>query len=86
MNRIKQNYGVSIRIPTEQENSGEIRIEGSPDGVAQAKSELSEMAQRMVNASDFGPFILSKCNIDDEKLLQRRVSAKKLVLICLKRN
>ncbi|KAJ8022002.1 Vigilin [Holothuria leucospilota] len=49
VNRIKQNYGVSIRIPTEQENSGEIRIEGSPDGVAQAKSELSEMAQRMEN-------------------------------------
>ncbi|XP_071839733.1 vigilin-like [Apostichopus japonicus] len=49
VNRIKQSYGVSIRIPSEQENSGEIRIEGSPEGVAQAKSELSEMAQRMEN-------------------------------------
>lgn len=52
VNRIKQSYGVSIRIPTEQENSGEIRIEGSPEGVTQAKSELLEMAQRMVRNGD----------------------------------
>ncbi|PIK60789.1 putative vigilin [Apostichopus japonicus] len=37
VNRIKQSYGVSIRIPSEQENSGEIRIEGSPEGVAQPR-------------------------------------------------
>ncbi len=49
VNRIKKETGVSIRIPADNEKSNEIRIEGSPEGVRQAKTELMEMATRMEN-------------------------------------
>ena len=48
MNRIKKATGVLIHIPNDDEQSDEIRIEGSPEGVQQAKEELLEMALRMV--------------------------------------
>ena len=51
MARIKENTGVSIRIPPDNENSAVIRIEGSPDGVARAKQELMDMVQKMVRDS-----------------------------------
>jgi transcription antitermination factor NusA-like protein len=52
VNRIKKETGVSIRIPTDQERSNEIRIEGSPEGVRQAKTELMELATRMENEKE----------------------------------
>ncbi len=46
--RIKDETGVSIRIPPDNENSNIIRIEGSPEGVATAKQELQQMVYKMV--------------------------------------
>ncbi len=47
--RIKDETGVSIRIPPDNENSNIIRIEGSPEGVKKAKDELMQMVHKMVN-------------------------------------
>ncbi|KAL0970265.1 hypothetical protein UPYG_G00239660 [Umbra pygmaea] len=49
INRIKEQYKVSVRIPQEADGSGLIRIEGDPEGVQLARRELMEMAQRMEN-------------------------------------
>ncbi|XP_066454614.1 vigilin [Eleutherodactylus coqui] len=49
INRIKEQYKVSVRIPQDSEKSSQIRIEGDPQGVQQAKKELLELAQRMEN-------------------------------------
>ncbi|PIO38541.1 hypothetical protein AB205_0138790 [Aquarana catesbeiana] len=48
INRIKEQYKVSVRIPQDSEKSNAIRIEGDPQGVQQAKKELLELALRMV--------------------------------------
>ncbi|XP_009995027.1 PREDICTED: vigilin isoform X2 [Chaetura pelagica] len=48
INRIKDLYKVSVRIPPDNEKSNLIRIEGDPQGVQQAKKELLELASRMV--------------------------------------
>jgi polyribonucleotide nucleotidyltransferase len=47
--RIKNETGVSIKIPSDGENSDIIRIEGEPAGVKIAKEQLMEMADRMEN-------------------------------------
>ncbi|WAR14759.1 VIGLN-like protein [Mya arenaria] len=47
--KIKNETNVAIKIPSDQENSNTIRIEGEPNGVKQAKQELLEMAARMEN-------------------------------------
>ncbi|KAG9494350.1 hypothetical protein GDO78_001941 [Eleutherodactylus coqui] len=44
-----EQYKVSVRIPQDSEKSSQIRIEGDPQGVQQAKKELLELAQRMEN-------------------------------------
>uniref|UniRef100_A0A8C9QRC4 Vigilin n=1 Tax=Spermophilus dauricus TaxID=99837 RepID=A0A8C9QRC4_SPEDA len=49
VNRIKDQYKVSVRIPPDSEKSNLIRIEGDPQGVQQAKRELLELASRMEN-------------------------------------
>ncbi|XP_034533086.1 vigilin [Notolabrus celidotus] len=49
INRIKEQYKVSVRIPQDSERSGLVRIEGDPKGVQLARRELIEMAQRMEN-------------------------------------
>ncbi|XP_060710804.1 vigilin-like isoform X2 [Hemiscyllium ocellatum] len=49
INRIKEQYKVSVRIPPDNEKSNLIRIEGEPQGVQLAKKELLEMAVRMEN-------------------------------------
>ncbi|KAF6114088.1 high density lipoprotein binding protein [Phyllostomus discolor] len=49
INRIKDQYKVSVRIPPDSEKSSLIRIEGDPQGVQQAKRELLELASRMEN-------------------------------------
>ncbi|XP_041034797.1 vigilin isoform X3 [Carcharodon carcharias] len=49
INRIKEQYKVSVRIPPDNEKSHLIRIEGEPQGVQLAKKELLEMAVRMEN-------------------------------------
>lgn len=51
VSRIKNETGVSVRIPSDGENSNVIRIEGDPAGVKKAKQELLEMSQRMVRWS-----------------------------------
>lgn len=48
VNRIKQETGVLISIPT-NETSNTIRIEGSVQGVATAKKELNELVSKMEN-------------------------------------
>ncbi|KAM8882459.1 vigilin [Synchiropus picturatus] len=49
INRIKEQYKVSVRIPHDSERSGLVRIEGDPKGVQLARRELIEMVQRMEN-------------------------------------
>ena len=49
--RIKDETGVSIRIPPDNENSNIIRIEGSPEGVGKAKDELMQMVHKMVSSN-----------------------------------
>uniref|UniRef100_A0A4W3IMA2 Vigilin n=1 Tax=Callorhinchus milii TaxID=7868 RepID=A0A4W3IMA2_CALMI len=49
INRIKELYKVSVRIPPDNEKSNLIRIEGDPQGVRSAKKELLELASRMEN-------------------------------------
>uniref|UniRef100_A0A8C6WP02 Vigilin n=1 Tax=Neogobius melanostomus TaxID=47308 RepID=A0A8C6WP02_9GOBI len=49
INRIKEQYKVSVRIPQDSERSGLVRIEGDPKGVQMARRELIEMVQRMEN-------------------------------------
>ncbi|XP_055863477.1 vigilin-like [Biomphalaria glabrata] len=49
ISKIKQETGVSIRIPSDGDNSNIIRIEGDPQGVKIAKEQLLEMANRMEN-------------------------------------
>lgn len=48
VNRIKEQYKVSVRIPQDSERSSLVRIEGDPKGVQLARRELIEMVQRMV--------------------------------------
>ncbi len=52
VNRIKEQYKVSVRIPPDNEKSNLIRIEGDPQGVQEAKKELLELASRMVSWID----------------------------------
>ncbi|XP_013874953.1 vigilin [Austrofundulus limnaeus] len=49
INRIKEQYKVSVRIPQDSERSNLVRIEGDPKGVQLARRELIEMVQRMEN-------------------------------------
>uniref|UniRef100_A0A671R3J3 High density lipoprotein-binding protein n=1 Tax=Sinocyclocheilus anshuiensis TaxID=1608454 RepID=A0A671R3J3_9TELE len=49
INRIKEQYKVSVRIPQDSEHCGLVRIEGDPQGVQLARKELMDMAQRMEN-------------------------------------
>lgn len=49
INRIKEQYKVSVRIAQDSERSGLVRIEGDPKGVQLARKELMEMVQRMEN-------------------------------------
>lgn len=50
MNRLKDETGVMIKIPTDEQASNVIRIEGRPESVAQAKHELLEMVNKIVSA------------------------------------
>jgi len=47
--RIKNETGVSIKIPADGDTNPVIRIEGDPNGVKKAKEELLEMAKKMEN-------------------------------------
>uniref|UniRef100_A0A8B9RDR8 Vigilin n=1 Tax=Astyanax mexicanus TaxID=7994 RepID=A0A8B9RDR8_ASTMX len=49
INRIKEQYKVSVRIPQDSDRCGLVRIEGDPQGVQLARRELVDMAQRMEN-------------------------------------
>ncbi|XP_066519973.1 vigilin isoform X1 [Hoplias malabaricus] len=49
INRIKEQYKVSVRIPQDSDRCGLVRIEGDPQGVQLARRELMDMAQRMEN-------------------------------------
>ena len=48
--RIKNETGTSINIPSDNERSNTIRIEGSPEGVAAAKAAILDMSQKMVSS------------------------------------
>ena len=55
--RIKTDTGTSINIPSDTTKSAVIRIEGSPEGVAAAKQEILEMAQKFVSG------VRNRCSI-----------------------
>lgn len=47
--RLKDELGVTIRIPADNQGDSVIRIEGPPEGVQKAKVELEEMVDKMEN-------------------------------------
>uniref|UniRef100_A0A224ZBN2 Vigilin n=1 Tax=Rhipicephalus zambeziensis TaxID=60191 RepID=A0A224ZBN2_9ACAR len=49
VNRLKQELGVTVHVPADEERSPVVRLEGPPEGVAQAKTELLEMAHKLQN-------------------------------------
>lgn len=49
VNRIKTETGTSILIPSNNEHSNVLRIEGSPKGVALAKEEILQMVKKLEN-------------------------------------
>lgn len=49
VNRLKQELGVTVHVPSDEERSPVVRLEGPPEGVAQAKAELLEMAHKLQN-------------------------------------
>ncbi|KAJ8254798.1 hypothetical protein GJAV_G00197460 [Gymnothorax javanicus] len=49
INRIKEQYKVSVRISQDAEQSGLVRIEGDPQGVQQARKEIIDLAKRVEN-------------------------------------
>lgn len=49
VNRIKNETGTSILIPSNNEHSNILRIEGSPKGVASAKEEIMQMVKKLEN-------------------------------------
>jgi len=49
ISKIKKDTGAAIKIPSDEEKSNIIRIEGDPNGVKLAKEQLLEMASRMEN-------------------------------------
>ena len=64
---------MAIRIPSDNENSNIIRIEGEPKGVQKAKEELMEMAHRMVctdTRSVFMSLFIYSINIRQKYLAQ----------------
>lgn len=74
VNRIKEQYKVSVRIPQDSERSGLVRIEGDPKGVQLARRELIEMVQRMVRSLSLAHlFILVVANVRTHTNLISRV-------------
>nr|CAB3252263.1 vigilin [Phallusia mammillata] len=49
INKLRDQYKVNIRIPSDTEKSSLIRIEGDPEGVKEAKKQLAMMGERMEN-------------------------------------
>lgn len=47
--RMNKEHGVNIRVPSLQDQSNVIRIEGAPDGVKKAKSEFMELVKKVEN-------------------------------------
>jgi len=47
--RIKNEYDVDVRVPSDAENSRVVRVEGVSEGVALAKQELLDMVDKMEN-------------------------------------
>ena len=54
LTKLKEEFGVQVKIPQESDKSDKISIEGPPDGVKQAKIQLEVLAKKMADeASDF---------------------------------
>ncbi|XP_076803941.1 vigilin-like isoform X2 [Clavelina lepadiformis] len=49
INKLRDQYKVNIRIPSDTDNSSLIRIEGDPEGVQEVKKQLGQMIKRMEN-------------------------------------
>jgi len=58
VNRIKTETGTSILIPSNNEHSNVLRIEGSPKGVALAKEEILQMVKKLVSKTSPHVFLL----------------------------
>ena len=58
VNRIKTETGTSILIPSNNEHSNILRIEGSPKGVALAKEEILQMVKKLVSKTSPQVFLL----------------------------
>lgn len=57
VNRIKEETKTAILIPNDNEKKSLIRIEGSPQGVAEAKAEILEMAKKLVSVGEKREFL-----------------------------
>ena len=54
LNKLKEEFGVQVKIPKEADKSDKITIEGPSDGVKQAKIQLEILATKMADEeSDF---------------------------------
>lgn len=49
VNRLKQELGVTVHVPSDEARSPVVRVEGPPEGVAQAQAELLDMAHKLQN-------------------------------------
>ena len=58
VNRIKTETGTSILIPSNNEHSNVLRIEGSPKGVALAKEEILQMVKKLVSKTSPQVFLI----------------------------
>ena len=65
VNRIKTETGTSILIPSNNEHSNVLRIEGSPKGVAHAKEEILQMVKKLVSKTSPQVFLLLHMPPDD---------------------
>ena len=67
MNRIKTETGTSILIPSNNEHSNVLRIEGSPKGVALAKEEILQMVKKLVSKTS--PRVIFLLHVAPDNLL-----------------
>ena len=49
--KIKNETGVFVRLPSADEHSNVVRLEGSPSAVKEVKEELTRMLERKVSCS-----------------------------------
>jgi hypothetical protein len=76
VSRMNKEYGVNIRVPSTQDNSNVVRIEGAPEGVKNAMVEFKDLVSKVENER-------SKDIIIEQKYHSNLIGKKNLDLIVL---